>query len=78
MPLRPFLEDRGSCASYLFGCTTHNRLAVVDLGALIAGLAADAASASAAIVPALTAARGLVVAATSWQPQPVLRPAPTS
>jgi hydroxyacylglutathione hydrolase len=28
--LRPFLNDAGSCASYLFGCTTHNRLAVVD------------------------------------------------
>jgi hydroxyacylglutathione hydrolase len=30
MVLRPFLNDAGSCASYLFGCTTHNRLAVVD------------------------------------------------
>ena len=30
MLLRPFLNDAGSCASYLFGCTTHNRLAVVD------------------------------------------------
>src|SRR3954452_17189640 len=28
--LRPFLNDAGSCASYLFGCTTHNKLAVVD------------------------------------------------
>jgi glyoxylase-like metal-dependent hydrolase (beta-lactamase superfamily II) len=28
--LRPFLNDAGSCASYLFGCTTHNTLAVVD------------------------------------------------
>ena len=30
MVLRPFLYAPGSCASYLFGCTTHNRLAVVD------------------------------------------------
>src|SRR5690242_11679413 len=30
MLLRPFLNDAGSCASYLFGCTTHGKLAVVD------------------------------------------------
>ena len=30
MLLRPFLNDAGSCASYLFGCTSHGRLAVVD------------------------------------------------
>lgn len=30
MLLRPFLNDHGSCASYLFGCTTHGALAVVD------------------------------------------------
>jgi hydroxyacylglutathione hydrolase len=30
MILRPFLNDAGSCASYLFGCTTHGTLAVVD------------------------------------------------
>jgi glyoxylase-like metal-dependent hydrolase (beta-lactamase superfamily II) len=30
MILRPFLNDAGSCASYLFGCTTHLELAVVD------------------------------------------------
>jgi glyoxylase-like metal-dependent hydrolase (beta-lactamase superfamily II) len=28
--LRPFLNDAGSCASYLFGCTSHSELAVVD------------------------------------------------
>jgi hydroxyacylglutathione hydrolase len=28
--LRPFLHPEGSCASYLFGCTTVGRLAVVD------------------------------------------------
>jgi hydroxyacylglutathione hydrolase len=30
MLLRPFLNDVGSCASYLFGCTSHSTLAVVD------------------------------------------------
>lgn len=30
MLLRPFLNDAGSCASYLVGCTSHGKLAVVD------------------------------------------------
>jgi glyoxylase-like metal-dependent hydrolase (beta-lactamase superfamily II) len=30
MLLRPFLIDATSCASYLFGCTSHSKLAVVD------------------------------------------------
>ena len=30
MLLRPFLNDATSCASYLFGCTSHGKLAVVD------------------------------------------------
>jgi hydroxyacylglutathione hydrolase len=30
MVLRPFLYAPGSCASYLFGCTAHEKLAVVD------------------------------------------------
>lgn len=30
MILRPFLNDAGSCASYLFGCTSHGKLAVID------------------------------------------------
>jgi hydroxyacylglutathione hydrolase len=30
MLLRPFLNDQTSCASYLFGCGTHGKLAVVD------------------------------------------------
>jgi MFS family permease len=48
------------------------------LGALIAGFGADAASprAAVAIVAALTAASGLAVAATDWQPRPLLSPAP--
>ena len=44
-------------------------------GALIAGIAADAASPQAAIliVAALTGASGLLVAATTWQPRPLLQ-----
>src|SRR3979411_1642934 len=30
MLLRPFLNETSSCASYLFGCGTHAKLAVVD------------------------------------------------
>jgi len=47
------------------------------LGALIAGIGADAASPQTAIliVALLTGASGLFVAATSWQPRPALRPA---
>ena len=48
------------------------------VGALIAGFSADATSPRSAIatVAALTAASGLVVAATRWQSRPALRPAP--
>ncbi len=47
------------------------------LGALIAGIGADATSAQTAIliVALLTGASGLLVAATSWQPRPTLQPA---
>ncbi len=47
------------------------------LGALIAGLGADASSPRTAIalVAGLTGASGLIVAATSWQPRPALRAA---
>jgi MFS family permease len=47
------------------------------LGALIAGVGADATTPRTAIlvVAALTGASGLVVAATSWQPRGALRPA---
>jgi hydroxyacylglutathione hydrolase len=46
MLLRPFLNDAGSCASYLFGCTTHGKLAVVDANA---GLVDEYVAAAAAI-----------------------------
>jgi MFS family permease len=47
------------------------------LGALIAGIGADATSprTAIAIVALLTGASGLLVAGTSWQPRPTLRPA---
>ena len=51
MLLRPFLNDAGSCASYLFGCTSHSRLAVVDPHAdLVDDYVAAAASIGAPIV----------------------------
>ena len=48
------------------------------LGALIAGIGADATSPQTAIliVAMLTGASGLLVVATSWQPRPTLQPAP--
>ena len=52
MLLRPFLNDAGSCASYLFGCTSHNRLAVVDAHA---DLVDDYVAAAAAIGAPITA-----------------------
>jgi hydroxyacylglutathione hydrolase len=52
MLLRPFLNDAGSCASYLFGCTTHNKLAVVDAHA---DLIDDYLAAAAAIGSPITA-----------------------
>jgi MFS family permease len=50
------------------------------VGAVIAGLGADAASASTAIaiVAALTGASGLAVAVTRWTPRPRLQPQPVS
>jgi predicted MFS family arabinose efflux permease len=50
------------------------------LGALIAGIGADATSPKTAIVivAALTAASGVVVALTQWQPRRALRPATAS
>ena len=52
MLLRPFLNDAGSCASYLFGCTTYNRLAVVDAHA---DLVDEYVAAAAAIGSSITA-----------------------
>lgn len=37
MVLRSFLNDETSCASYLFGCTSHGQLAVVDPHADLVG-----------------------------------------
>jgi glyoxylase-like metal-dependent hydrolase (beta-lactamase superfamily II) len=46
MLLRPFLNDAGSCASYLFGCTTHGKLAVVDPHADLVDAYLEAAAAT--------------------------------
>jgi hydroxyacylglutathione hydrolase len=52
--LRPFLNDAGSCASYLFGCTSYSRLAVVDPHAdLVEAYLVAAASIGAPIVAVL-------------------------
>jgi glyoxylase-like metal-dependent hydrolase (beta-lactamase superfamily II) len=49
--LRPFLYDETACASYLFGCLTHNKLAVVDPHeALVDQYLAEAERAGAPIV----------------------------
>jgi hydroxyacylglutathione hydrolase len=51
MLLRPFLNDATSCASYLFGCGTHAKLAVVDPhAALVDDYLATAAALGAPIV----------------------------
>src|SRR6476620_7323177 len=51
MLLRPFLNDATSCASYLFACGTHAKLAVVDPHAdLVADYLATAAALGAPIV----------------------------
>lgn len=51
MLLRPFLNDATSCASYVFGCGTHARLAVVDAHAdLVDDYLAAAAALGAPIV----------------------------
>jgi hydroxyacylglutathione hydrolase len=53
MVLRPFLNDAGSCASYLFGCTTHSQLAVVDAHADLVDEYVGAASAIGAPIVAV-------------------------
>ena len=51
MLLRPFLNDASSCASYLFGCGTQAKLAVVDPHAdLVDDYLATAAALGASIV----------------------------
>src|SRR5437016_13926433 len=51
MLLRPFLNDASSCASYLFGCGTQAKLAVVDPHAdLVDDYLAAAAAVGAPIV----------------------------
>ena len=51
MLLRPFLNDATSCASYVFGCGTHAKLAAVDPHAgLVDGYLATAAALGAPIV----------------------------
>jgi glyoxylase-like metal-dependent hydrolase (beta-lactamase superfamily II) len=51
MLLRPFLNDATSCASYLFGCGTHAKLAVVDPHAdLVEDYVATASAVGAPIV----------------------------
>jgi hydroxyacylglutathione hydrolase len=51
MLLRPFLYDATACASYLFGCGTHSKLAVVDPhAALVDDYLAAAAALGAPIV----------------------------
>jgi glyoxylase-like metal-dependent hydrolase (beta-lactamase superfamily II) len=53
MLLRPFLNDASSCASFLFGCGTHSKLAVVDPHLdLVDDYMAAAAALSAPIVAA--------------------------
>jgi hydroxyacylglutathione hydrolase len=52
MLLRPFLYDPTACASYLFGCGTHHKLAVVDPRA---DLVDDYVAAAAALGSPITA-----------------------
>ena len=53
MLLRPFLNDATSCASYLFGCTTHGKLAVVDPHVDLVGEYLSAAAAVGASIVAV-------------------------
>jgi hydroxyacylglutathione hydrolase len=43
MILRPFLYDETACASYLFGCLSHSKLAVVDPHEALVGRYVEAA-----------------------------------
>lgn len=51
MILRPFLYENSACASYLFGCLSHSRLAVIDAHAeLVDAYLAEAERVGAPIV----------------------------
>jgi hydroxyacylglutathione hydrolase len=51
--LRPFLYDPTACASYLFGCLSYNRLAVVDPHAELVDRYLEAAEATGAPIVAV-------------------------
>jgi hydroxyacylglutathione hydrolase len=51
--LRPFLYDSTACASYLFGCLTHNRLAVLDPHVALVDRYVEAAAATGAPIAAV-------------------------
>ena len=53
MILRQFLNDHGSCASYLFGCTSHRQLAVVDAHAELVDEYIAAAAAIGSLITAV-------------------------
>src|SRR3989454_6794746 len=51
--MRPFLYEETACASYLFGCLTEGRLAVVDPHELLVGRYLDAAERAGAPIVAV-------------------------
>jgi hydroxyacylglutathione hydrolase len=51
--LRPFLYDETACASYLFGCLNHRKLAVVDPHEALVGRYLEAADAAGAPIVAV-------------------------
>jgi glyoxylase-like metal-dependent hydrolase (beta-lactamase superfamily II) len=53
MILRPFLYEETACASYLFGCLTHSRLAVVDPHVELVDAYLDAAGRTGAPIAAI-------------------------
>jgi glyoxylase-like metal-dependent hydrolase (beta-lactamase superfamily II) len=53
MILRSFLRDETGCASYLFGCLTHRRLAVVDAHEALVDRYLEAAEAAGAPIVAV-------------------------
>jgi hydroxyacylglutathione hydrolase len=53
MIFRPFLYEDTACASYLFGCLTHSKLAVVDAHAELVGAYLEAAERAGAPIVAV-------------------------